>query len=477
MADPILRSNFKTVPFEEILGVLSLSRQAVGVHFSDEDQEVGVIAVKAGQVIGAEDFRARTNGTDALKGLVRDPGTAFAVVALPREAPETHGVTSIGKLGELLSARGDGHTSDSPGPSTSGAELQGGEVIMRGEIGDVGFDEILEVLPLSQMHVLVLFIRDGAQVGTLNLMSGEVLAATAGSLRGIAAFNQLLADHGEMFEVRRLEVPGEAESLGSVAKLLADARAAPPAPSTPLRTGLRRERTLFMQGTFSDFPLAVLINSLELCRQALELEMHRGDQILHRVLIKGGRITAVVSAFVKGADAALAAIHADPGDEFYVFRRQGLAVGESLAAVRALISETDSIPGSTETHPALPDGAHGTPAAVARDGAELNWPDLSGIEKQLEQLAGDVAALRSRMKTPPQDAGRARLTEVLSRVAAVHTKLQHTLEQTPTEATKELRIALRRLGSGRRERALLWSVLAVQIGTVAAVVGLVVLLG
>ena len=63
---------------------------------------MGAIAIKAGQVVGAEDFRARSAGADALDTLIDDPGTVFAVALLPRDAPERSAETPIGALAELV---------------------------------------------------------------------------------------------------------------------------------------------------------------------------------------------------------------------------------------------------------------------------------------------------------------------------------------------------------------------------------------
>ena len=172
MESPVLRGTFRTFPLKDVVDVLSLSRRPIGLRLSDDDKEVGVIAIKAGQVLEAEDFRSRTSGADALRVLASDPGTAFVLVELPRTS-EMHTATVIGKLGELV-ADSAGYGNESPGPSPlpASAPTQLGEVIMSGETSDLGFDEILNVLPLSQLNVLISFTRNGARVGALNLMSG-----------------------------------------------------------------------------------------------------------------------------------------------------------------------------------------------------------------------------------------------------------------------------------------------------------------
>ena len=460
------------------MDVLSLSRQPIRLRFSDEDEEVGTVAIKAGQVLEAEDFRTRTTGADALRELASDPGTAFAVIELPRSSPEVYAATAIGKLGELLANSGAGHGNNPPAPSPlpASAPAQLGEVIMSGETSDVGLDEILEVLPLRQSKVLVSFTRNGVQVGTLSLMSGQVLGATAGTLRGIEAFSQLHADHGNRFEVRRVTVSDAAESMGSVAKLLADVREAAPSVSVAAhREGTRSGRSLFMQGRFSDFPLAMLIDSLELCRQTIELEFRRDDKILHRVLARSGRIIAAITASAKGADAALAAIREDPGSLFLVFRRRGVNVGQPIANLRGLVPDTEAIPGSAESLPVEPDGPIGDPATSPRGETGTVADDLPGIAAQLKQVGADVAALRAAVNALRNDFDRAKVAHLLSRITIVETKLRRELKRSHTSMIEELRTEFSAAKPGRGERILLMCILAVQLGTLAAFAGLVVL--
>ena len=474
---PFLWGTFKTFPLADIFGVLALSRQFVRLRFSDEEKEVGAIAVKAGQVIGAEDFRTQARGADALKGLITDPGTAFAVVKLPGSALETQATAVIGRLAELLpkTGRGPGTVEGSveeapiaepipveaydsvsiedildaaetqvaapigepggrrpePGGGPESAPIQpsspsapsshAGEVILRGDVSDVSFDEILGVLQLNQQHLLISFIRGGSQIGTLNLMSEQVLAAGAGSLRGIEAFRLLYADHGETFEVRRLAAPDPTETLGAVSELLADARQAHLPSPTSLSSTAEGERSLFMEGRLSDFSLELLLSSLDLCRQPIELVLRRKENILHRVLIKSGRITAAASASGEGADAALAAIREDPGVEFLVYRYQGLVDGSPVAPLRALVSETDEVP-----RPAEAEGGR-----------------LSSIEARLEQMAADMAALRVALSIPKQDAAQAEPAKASSPFAAAEAELRLGQEHTRARgAMRELRTVL-----------------------------------
>lgn len=523
---PFLWGNFKTFSLADIFGVLSISRQHVRVRFSDGEKEVGAIAVKSGQVIGAEDFRNRTRGADALKGLISDPGTAFSVDRLPRGVPGTRTAATIGKLAELLPEAGRGRrsveaptmtkpaTAESHDPLSLGdilgaPEMQvpvptekadgplrefgnegdgapprpsppsdqsspDGEVVLRGNVSDVGFDEILEVLQLDPQHLLISFIRGGSQIGTVNLMSEQVLGASAGSLRGVDAFKQLFADHGETFEVRRSAALDASEALGEVSELLAEmqqARVAPPTVHSGVSQG---ERSLFMQGRLANFPLELLIGSLDLCRQPIELVLRREEEILHRVLVKSGRITAVVSAFGEGVDGALAAIREDPGAGFLVYRCKGLAERPPVAMLEALVSAGDAVPDSTREQFTPSAGHVGAPVASVPKESGTDGDQPFSIEARLEQVADDLTASHVPQTLPGQDPARDDPEQAQSPSAADEAELPRGQHDALEKTMQELRSVLAALRTRRRERVLLWCILAFQLGILVVAFALLV---
>ena len=466
---PFLQGSFRAFSLDEIFGVLALSRQTFGMRFSDADREVGAITVKAGQVIGAEDYRSRAEGADALKALVGNPGTGFAVIMLPRNSPEVRADAVIARLGEVIPQRDDGDPDAAQAPPAGSApaapdeatrDEQAGEdmdpefraladiesverelpaladidgetgdvrpdpappdevsaapdeVILHGNVTDASFEEILEVLQLSEQPLVVSFMRGGAEIGTLSVMSEQVLAATAGALRGIEAFRRLYADHGEAFEVRRASGGAASQALGSVTELLAEGEQR--LPFVDPTSAPQRERSLFMQGKLSDFPLDFIIGSLDLSRQSMELELRRDEKILHRVQLKAGRIAAVNGTSGDGVDAALAAIRADPGDEFLIYRCPGTIDEPAVAPLAALVSES------------------GPPAA---------------------------------QELPDRDRDPARMAderELLSQTATAVSRLLVDLEDAHNGAIGEIRNALTEFAPRRRDRALLWALLALQ---------------
>ena len=390
---PFMWGSFEKVPLAHIFGVLALCRQHVGVRFVDEEREVGVIAVKAGHVIGAEDFRTPARGANALKALIRDPGTSFSVTRLPSDAPEMHTAAVLSKLTDLFPDSGGGHNQEAPGPEPVSVEPEGGvsptavldalevqvphrepeehpigddsartgeavaeksasseagEVILHGNASDISFEEFLQVLQLNPNHLRISFMRDRSEIGTLDLMSQQVIRTSFGSLCGREAFTQLYADHGETFEVRYAVEARATETLGSISQLLAEAQDASAARPVP-QTTPRNERALFMEGRLTDIPWELLISSLDLSRQPIELELCRGQEILHRVLFKSGRIMAAESAGTEGGNAALAAIREDPGTEFVVYRHEKLADESTIAPLQALLPTADVVPEPVRT--------------------------------------------------------------------------------------------------------------------------------
>ena len=522
-AKSILRGTFESFSLADVFGALALSRQLLGVHLSDQKRQVGSILVKAGQVVSAEDFRTPCRGAAAFDGLMSNPGTAFSVVRVPRAALETQDV--IGKLGDLLASAVGGRNraptaaTESRAPSASAeffftndtfeppeslseapnSALSGehdsapgvesdidssrsssdgvpssriGEVIMLGDVGDASFDEILEVLQLSDQQLLVSFSRGDSNVGSLRLMSGQVLAATAGPVRGMAAFRKLHADHGDVFEVRRLTGPGLTTGLGGVTELLADMRQANP----PVAPGSKPPggRALFMRGELSDFPLEVLIGSLELSRQPIELVLRRGDQLLHRVMVRAGRITSVASVRGEGTDAALAAIREDPGTRFLVYRNTDSGVGQSVASLEALVSDTDAIPGSAGESSAAPVDPVAVQSVSGRREVEAGRDDLSGIEARLDQMTADIAAVRVASRNQQRDSAQPELARAMSRIATAEGRLRLALEAAEvarTEAVQVLRAELAATAPGRRERFMLKCIPALQLVTLAVAVG------
>ncbi|MDE0059298.1 MAG: hypothetical protein OXI22_23325 [Defluviicoccus sp.] len=561
VAAPLLWGSLEAFPLARILGGLALSRQLVGVRFSDQDRAVGEIVLKAGQVVDAMDYRTQASGADALAAMIRNPGTAFevfwleetfrenaeAIGKLAELAPdlhgesgwapepargaaglETHGAGEKVRVGRFsierrsaapvgdgpgdpggpdnvvsaaFAARGRLEASPPAGPEDavepegrdqdagSGEilvpvpqltaperqhevpELGGSVVILRGNLSDIGFEEILEVLELDPRRLLVSFLRGGEEVGTVDMMSQRVLGASAVGLSGREAFEQLYADPGETFEVRSARDATASAALGTVDEMLVAARAANRAAPIQQATP-HSERALFMEGRLTDFPLEVLIASLNLSRQPIELELCRDEVVLHRVLAKAGQVLSAMSASGNDGAATLAAIREDPGSEFVVYRRRELANGVPLAPLRRLLLDGDI--GDDAMSP-MPD------AAPVPGPAMPEIPAAPEEDLPLQQIGGraktDTAGLRDALEELRRTLSETtQVAHALSRTETETAALLTALESTHKAALAEIRVAHLDPRQRRRgERALLGFILALQLACLAAVGGLLFL--
>ena len=564
-AAPLLSGSFAAVPLSRVFSVLALSRQLIGVHFADERGDVGVITVKAGRVIGAEDFRTPSSGTEALRDLLRDPGTTFSMSKLPNEALAAQSATVIGSFADVLAAAGseldhqeahpeppatpperaaevpaaggvphrDARTAhpersppadgswwpDAPAPLASptshstdddtpygifdgdgtrplgemsspehraltepdGAHTgkarapeaavdSATDVILHGYLGDIGFEEILEVLQLNPNPLLISFTRGGNEIGTLGLLSQQVTGASAGQLRGKEAFVELFANPGDAFEVRGAPRTEATRPLGSISQLLIEAReASTAAPGQQNRVS--SARSPFMEGRFADFSLELLLSSLNLSRQPIELEFRRDGVTLHRVLLKSGQIVSAESARTAGDVAALAAIRADPGVEFTVYRRGELADRSILAPLQALLSDARAAPdpGGAAVRPDFVPRAD--PIMHPRSRTDARPDGGPGIQEPPEHIAASVPRMPETLEASQLMGGEpAEARQASSQFAATAATLIANLEESHRDALQELREALQpRERERERERMVLWSVLALQFVCLAGV--------
>ncbi len=558
-AVPFLWGSFETFPLDHVFAALALSRQLVDIRLADAEQEVGAITVKAGHVLGAEDFRTRARGAAALQTLIRDPGTTFSVTTLPVDQGEMRNVAVVGTLADLFPETGNGHARSAPAPAPDPGRPEadaatdrprqesgppapsgraGGEpaadadghtgpslppdrtaqrpaddspraavsearearapsaetapapaaapasaraaasrgapaadgVILRGTLEAIRFEELLEMLQPSPEPLHISFRRNGDVVGTLDLMSRQVIRTVAGTLHGRAAFTRLHADPGETFEVRIAEGAGLADALGSLSELLVEAQEAGTAPS--VRPAVpQSERSLFMAGRLADFPFDRLVASLHLCRQPIELELRGGGKVLHRVQLRAGGIVSAESGGTGSGEAALAAIRENPGTEFIVYRRKEFADGAAIAPLQVLLAESDPAPApDQETRTA--DRPADVPAGPAR--SETGTEDLAGIEGRLDALAGHVAELRQTLETERRASGEApQAGPELAEFVQATTNFVTALEQTHQDALQKAYDTLRprHLGMLRVVIVLQFGCL-VLVGCLAALVAL-----
>ena len=191
-------------------------------------------------------------------------------------------------------------------------------------------------------------------------------------------------------------------------------------------------------------------------------------------MVRAGRITSVASVRGEGTDAALAAIREDPGTQFLVYRNTDSGVGQSVASLEALVSDTDAIPGSAGEYSAAPAGPVAVQSGSGRREVDAGRADLSGIEARLEQMNADIAALRVALRNQERDSAQPDLARAMSRIATAEERLRLALEaveDTRTDAVQQLRAELAAAAPGRRERFVLKCIPALQLVTLAVAVG------
>ena len=519
-ADPLLRGTFKSVSLGDVFAVLALSRRLLALRLSDPTRAVGTLVIKSGHVLGAEDFRSQARGSDALKALVNSPGTAFQVDELSQERSDPP--FSIGLLADFLPAPSGGHgvsrmnpggdqglrehreTTSSeddfsivPPRASAGASLakslhgtdalmdeprpvsspgSGGvsehasspgerppsdeSVIMVGEFDNISFEEIMQVLQLNDQAVRISFIRDDEEIGSVDLVSEQVLEAHARTQSGIGAFRQLYHEPGERFEVRHVRQQGSETAIGYVSDLLAgmwpDASRSSQTPIEDFGAG-----ELLMRGSLSEFPLVTLASALMLCRQPVELMLCRETQVLHRLLLQAGRITLVDSTLGEGVDDGLAAIRRDPGNQFMILRAERTTLGAPVASLEALLLENDAA-----LQLASIGGVESPASSPALRTGPANATDDSGIDEQLQRLSANLGAIQAALQASVGDRAQSELAQAVSRLMTVQ---RATLRAFELRVLKELRDHRAREHPRRREVLLLRCLMMLQLVTIALV--------
>ena len=160
--------------------------------------------------------------------------------------------------------------------------------------------------------------------------------------------------------------------------------------------------------------------------------------------------------------------------QFLVYRNTDSGVGQSVASLEALVSDTDAIPGSAGEYSVAPAGPVAVQSGSGRREVDAGRADLSGIEARLEQMNADIAALRVALRNQERDSAQPDLARAMSRIATAEERLRLALEaveDTRTDAVQQLRAELAAAAPGRRERFVLKCIPALQLVTLAVAVG------
>ncbi len=328
----IVSGSLRDFSFEEMLLLLSSSRQRMEVRLMKAGRRRGTLLLKGGQLLDARS--AAGAGLDAFRDLLQDPGDAFTAV----HAPSTRYRRSIGSISEVL------RRSQLPDE---------GPVVLQGSMANTTFEELVEMLSISRQQLEVVISNDTeGRVGSLVLNSGHILEAHAqdGALTGLAALDRLRTVPGTEFTVFRRALVGNTRPLGTVETLISSSQ--PLGTMGELLFGIEDADPLVMDGDFSGISAQTLFTVIASSRQRLRLEMIDGDRPLGTIRVQSGMVlTAELSTGVTGAEAFFR-LYDSPGTHYQAFQEDAaVPMSSPLGTVSGMLAQAD-ISEDDETSPA-----------------------------------------------------------------------------------------------------------------------------
>ena len=327
-ADPFLRGSFETFPLDHVFGVLALSRQLVNVRFSDAEREVGAVTVKAGHVLGAEDFRTPASGPTALTTLIRDPGMTFSVAKLPADQVEMRNAVAIGTLAELFPQTDDNHVQGvrAPAPAREGPEADAATGRQR---------------KASEVQVT------SASSGREPASGGDGYAAKSSLSEQVAekpvdvSTPDTVADGYESHSPTAVTAPQTALAAGHAA----DTRGVP--------SVAKATNEVILRGTLEEIRLEELLEVLKLNPAPLHISFTRDGNVIGTLDLMSQQITKAAAGLLSGRE-AFVRLYANPGDAFQVWNAEGTGTANTLGSLSDLLAEareTGLAPAVTPTAP------------------------------------------------------------------------------------------------------------------------------
>lgn len=302
----LFRGRFADVPMADLLAVLSVSRQTLGIVFWRASVPLGSWVAKAGQILEADlEAEPELDAREAFARLMRDPGEGFTVVEMPhRGHASAQPVQSFFDL--------------DPAESSSVREL-----VRSGPTASASFGGLLVDVARTRQPVRIVFRHSGTPRGELALHQGRVLwARTASGAQGIDGFARLVgvyARPGTTYEIYR-SPERTTEALGTVVDLLAEVQE-PAAGAEPLDDPTPRR---LFGASFEQVALDDLMAMLSVSRRRLGVVLHRGRRPVGGWVVKSGRVldAAVLGQAMPPAQ-AFEVLKQDPGTHFVVVEYGG----------------------------------------------------------------------------------------------------------------------------------------------------------
>lgn len=338
----LMEGTFESFSIDEVLDVVGLSRQTMEVVLEDEARR-GNIVVKAGQVLSAN--APPDHGRGAFHSLYQRPGQSFTVWRR-LEAPGA----PIGTLADLIE-----ESRRAPTTQRGAASRSKRAPLLEGTFSDHSLDEVLDVLSMSRQLMQLAVRRSDGSTAALVVKAGHVLGGVdhRKGTSGRQAFDDLVADPGERFEVVRLKAPPALPaSIGTLTELLEAARAAHPDAAAESRPDV------MLEGTFSEFSLAEVLDVVALSRQTIEIVFRGRDSTRGAIVVKAGQVlSAQVLRSGAAGQAAFDELMADPGQRFVVLRRTNLRAGDPVGPLAQLFERAQELGPPTRVDPKAPVGA------------------------------------------------------------------------------------------------------------------------
>lgn len=317
-AVPFLWGSFETFPLDHVFAALALSRQLVDIRLADAEQEVGAITVKAGHVLGAEDFRTRARGAAALQTLIRDPGTTFSVTTLPVDQGEIRNVAVVGTLADLFPETGNGHAQSAPVPAP-----------------DPG--------------------RPEADAATDRPRQASGPPAPSGRARGEPAADADGHTGPSLPPDRTAQRPADDSPRGAVSEArearTPRAETAPAPAVAPAST--RAADGVILRGTLEAIRFEELLEMLQPSPEPLHISFRRNGDVVGTLDLMSRRVIRTVAGTTHGR-AAFTRLHADPGETFDVRIAEGAGPADALGSLSELLVEAREAGTAPSVRPAVP---------------------------------------------------------------------------------------------------------------------------